>query len=338
MPEAPKTKKSLDQIVSDTLNSNFGISNDDLAALFEDDAALAAPAPTSEAVTPPIEAATPPAPAVAPAAPAPAAEPTPNPPEPQKVESAPVQSKEWEKDFASTKEQLAGLTTLVQELVRRTQIKPESTKADNRPNPLDEITDQDIMERPKESVVKAMRAVLGEVLPKAFQEYDTATTARQTIGQFAAQHSDFNELRPIMRQIVSEDPANNDNMAALPRVYEEAKRRKVAALAAMRKELAIPEAPVNTETPTPAPATPQLSEEELMNKLEQRLAEKIRKRRAASGALTNDQTAPVSPGERQNTPIREKPLTDDEKLFDDMLKSGPPSTQFLRGLDLVSKK
>jgi hypothetical protein len=75
-----------------------------------------------------------------------------------------------------------------------------------------------------------------------------------------------------------------------------------------------------------------------MTKLEQRLAEKIRKRRAASGALTNSQTAPVSPTERQATPIREKPLTDDEKLFEDMMNSGPPSTQFLKSLDLISKK
>jgi hypothetical protein len=335
MVEAAKPKKSLDQIVSDTLNSNFGISNDDLATLFEDEPTQATP--PIEPATPPIEAATPPAPAATPVAPAPAAASTTNTPEPQRVEPIPVQTKEWEKDITSTKEQLAGLTTLVQELVRRTQIKPESPKADNKPNPLDEITDQDIIERPKESVVKAMRAILGEVLPKAFQEYDTATTARQTIGQFATQHADFNELRPIMRQIVSEDPANNDNMAALPRVYEEAKRRKVAALAAMRKELAIPEATVETPAPA-APATPQLSEEELMTKLEQRLAEKIRKRRAASGALTNSQTAPVSPTERQATPIREKPLTDDEKLFEDMMNSGPPSTQFLKSLDLISKK
>ena len=335
MTEAVKPRKSLDQIVNDTLNSNFGISNEDLATLFEDEPAQVTP-PTPVA-TPSVETATPPAPAAIPVAPAPAAESTITPPEPPRAEPISNRDKDLEDKLTATKEQLSGLTTLVQELVRRTQIKPESTKADNKPNPLDEITDQDIIERPKESVVKAMRAILGEVLPKAFQEYDTATTARQTIGQFASQHADFNELRPIMRQIVSEDPANNDNMAALPRVYEEAKRRKVAALEAMKKELNIP-APAATPASAPAPATPQLSEEELMTKLEQRLAEKIRKRRAASGALTNDQTAPVSPTERQNTPTREKPLTEDEKLFDDMLKSGPPSTQFLKSLDLVSRK
>ena len=327
----PEDKSNLDKIVERTLSSNFGISNEDLQALFADEPSQTAPVVEAPA-TPPAEAATPPAPVSAPAAPAPAEAPKPNPPEPPKVVEAPVSDK-YEKDLAAAKDQIAGLTTLVQELVKRTQNRVEPQTA-SKTNPLDEITDQTIIEKPKENIVKAIKAVLGEVLPQAFQEYDTATTARQTISQFRATHSDFDEMRPIMRQVVSEDPANNDNIAALPRVYEEAKRRKLAALEAMKRELNIPEKP---STPAP-PAAPQLSEEELMTKLEQRLAEKIRLRRNASGATTSTQTAAVLPADRQNPGPKEKPLTPDEQLFDDMLKAGPPSTQFLKGLDLIARK
>ena len=330
------SKKTLDQIVNDTLSSNFGISDADLQLLFEDPVVEPTIDPTPAIVTPTVEPATPTPPAAEPTAPAvstavtqPVVS-TPEPPQP--VVATTDKSKDLENSLKTANDQIAQLSTVVQELLRKSQA-TGTEPVRTQPDLLAEIDDQAIIAAPKESIVKLVNTMLKNVLPTAFTEYDTIRNTRETLDKFRSAHSDFDELRSLMRQIVSENPAVNDNCAALPRVYEEAKGRKAAALEAMKKELNIP----TTPAPVPAPSAPKLSEEEILAKLEQRIVENIRKRRNAS-VPSSSNPAPVSPTDRMAPRATDKPMTEEEKMFDEMLKAGPPSANFLHGLDLAAKK
>ncbi len=336
MTEPIKPKKTLDQIVNDTLSSNFGISDEDLQLLFEEPAAEPATAPTPATATPTVEPVTPTPPAAEPTAPAVSTavtEPVVSPPEPLPVgEPTPDKSKDLENSLKAANDQIGHLSTIVQELLRKSQAtgtEPVKTQTD----PLADIDDQAIIAAPKESIVKLVNTMLRNTLPAAFTEYDTIRNTREFMDKFKSGHSDFDELRPLMRQIVSENPATNDNAAALPRVYEEAKSRKLAALEAMKRELNIP-----ATAPVTAPSAPRLSEEEILAKLEKRIVENIRKRRSASVPLTTDQTTPVSPTDRMAPREPTKPMTEEEKMFDEMLNAGLPSTNFLKGLEVAAKK
>ena len=330
----PKQKKTLDQIVNDTLSSNFGISDDDLQLLFDDpvvpttDQTPVTATPTVEPATPTPAAAEPTAPAVSTAV----IPPVVSPPEPsQIVVPTTDKSQDLENSLKATNDQIAQLSTAVQELLRKSQVtgtEPVKTQTD----PLAEIDDQAIITAPKESVVKLINLVLKDILPAAFTEYDTIRNTKEFVDNFRSAHADFDELRPLMRQIVSENPASNDNPAALPRVYNEAKGRKGTMLEAMRKELNIP------ASPAPVTSAPRFSEEEILAKLEQKLVENIRKRRNASVPSTSTQTSPISPIDRMAPRATDKPMTEEEKMFADMLAAGPPSANFLHGLDLAAKK
>jgi len=326
-------KKSLDQIVNDTLNSNFGISDADLQALFEDTAAEAALVPTTVPATPTVEPVNLPPAVTTPIVPAIVAPPVVVPESTQVVTSSP-KSLDLESSLKAANDKLASLNIIVQELLKKSQTSPTDATIVTPSNPLDEVDDQAIIERPKESIVKMVpplvHAILKQVLPQAFVEYDNSRSVKEYIEKFRADHSDFEELRPLMRQIVAENPKVNDTIASLPRVYDEAKARKAAMLDTMKKEL-------NLSTTNPVPA-PSLSEEEILTKLEQRIAEKIKKRRSLSGTLTASQTTPISPADRQTPTATDKPMTEEEKMFAEMMASGPPSTNFLHGLDLAAAK
>lgn len=331
----PKSKKTLDQIVNDTLSSNFGISDADLQLLFEDPVVEPTIDPTPATAIPTVEPATPTPPAAEPTAPAVSTvivPPVVNVPEPpQPVVPTTDKSKDLENSLKMANDKIAQLSIAVQELLRKSQV-PGTEPVKIQTDPLADIDDQAIIAAPKESIVKLVNAMFKNTLPAAFTEYDTIRNTKESLDKFRLEHSDFDELRSLMRQIVSENPATNDNCAALPRVYEEAKGRKAAALEAMRKELNIPATPA----PTPVPSAPKLSEEEILAKLEQRIVENIRKRRNAS--VPSASSAPVSPIDRMAPRDVAKPMTEEEKLFDDMLKAGPPSANFLHGLDLAAKK
>lgn len=102
-------------------------------------------------------------------------------------------------------------------------------------------------------------------------------------------------------------------------------------LEAMRKDLNIqPPAPVVT------PVSPAIPEEEMLAKLEQRIVEKIRKRRAALVA-TSPTTEPVQPVTRQTPAPAAAPKTEADIMFDAMMKAGVPSSGFLRDVDTVKK-
>jgi hypothetical protein len=338
MAEESRPKKTLDQIVDDTLSSNFGISDADLQLLFEDKKVEEpTPSPTPATATPTVEPVTPTPPVTEPTVPtADVVVPThvvaqPEPPRPEVPTSD--KSNDLENSLKETNNQIAQLSLIVQELLKKSQATGTELNR-SQPDPLDEIDDQAIIQSPKENVVKTVRAVLQTALPAAFSEYDNIRNTRDFVNRFRSEHTDFDELRPLMRQIVAENPSVNDNPNALPRVYDEAKRRKTAALEAMKRELNIP----ITSVPPTVQAAPRLSEEEILSKLEQRLKEQIRKRRNASVPLTSNQTMPITPTNRMAPRDATVPMTEEEKMFDDMLKAGPVSANFLHGLDLASKK
>jgi len=337
----PKPKKTLDQITQDVLNSQFGISDADLSLLFEDPSTDLTPSPTPATTTPSVETVTEPVepepettPVVTPAPviPAPII-PSATPPEPSRpVEPVPDKSKDVESSLTAQKEQIAQMQALLQELLKRSQA-PETAKP-VATDPNVDIDDQQIIEKPKETITKLVQGILKVVLPAAFSEYDTEISKRQTMDEFRRTHKDFDELRPIMRQIVLENPTVNNDVSALPRVYQEAKDRKAAMLESMRRELNIPIVPV-----TPAPAAsvqPALSEEDMLAKLEQRIVEKIRKRRAALAA-TSPTGEPVLPVARMTPIQKEAPKTEADIMFEAMLKAGVPSTDFLRNVETVKK-
>ena len=337
-----KTTKTLEQITQDVLNSHFGITDEDLTALFADTTTDKGVSPNTSPVTPSTETATEPAKPVAVApvetpkpaeTPAPAVPPT-QLPEPGRAGSV---SPETEKNLKSQAEQIAKLQLALQELQKRPQVQhvatPQTTQPVQQTSPLDEIDDQAIIEKPKESIVKLMNAMLRVALPAAFVEYDTAVSKRAAMENFRREHSDFDELRPIMRQIVLENPAQNDNPDALPRIYEEAKQRRLTYLESLKKELGVQPAAPQSSTSAPQP---QLSEEELLTKLEQRIAEKIRKRRAGAGTASPT-SQPVLPTERMAVPSSGPEPTEADKMMEAMLKAGTAAESFLKGIDTVKK-
>lgn len=327
---ADKQQKTLEQITQDVLNSHFGITDDDLVALFADttaeqttgpatgqansqDVQAAAPTETTETAMPQEpSASTQVPPTVA--------------PDHGRAGSLPP---DLDATIKTQQQQIEKLQLMLQELAQRAAAQTRSAEAESKvANPLDEIDDQQIIEKPKESIVKLVNTIMKVVLPAAFAEYDAALNARAMMEEFRRTHPDFDELRPIMRQIVLEDPATNDNPAALPRVYEEAKRRKAAVLDALKRELA--------GQPTASGREGQPSEEELLAKLEQRIADKIRKRRAGAGAAS-PVSQPVQPPARMAPTTKEMPKSEADALIEAMLAAGSPSERFLRDVDTTKK-
>jgi hypothetical protein len=94
----------------------------------------------------------------------------------------------------------------------------------------------------------------------------------------------------------------------------------------MRKELNIP------MTSPAQPAQPAVSEEDVLSKLEQRIIEKIRQRKAASAASSPSST-PVSPVDRMTQTPKELPKSEDDLMFEAMLKAGVPSRGFLKDVE-----
>ncbi len=331
-----KPKKTLDQITQDVLNSQFGITDADLSLLFEDTSTdKSTPSPTPAATTPSAETVTEPVvtePEVTPIVtstpviPAPIV-PSVTPPEPNRQATVPDnKSKDLESSLNNQKEQIAQMQMLLKELLKRSQGTEPAASRTVIPDPLADIDDQSIIEKPKETITKLVQGILKVVLPAAFAEYDVQISKRQTMDAFRGNHSDFDELRPVMRQIVLENPTVNDDISALPRVYQEAKDRRTTMLDTMRKELNIPITPI----------VPVVSEEDVLAKLEQRIVEKIRKRRAALAA-TSPITEPVLPVTRMTPIAKEVPKTEADIMFDAMMKAGVPSSGFLRDVETVKK-
>lgn len=331
-----KPTKTLEQITQDVLNSPFGLTDDDLVALFADtpnpEAELSATSsvpPSTETVTEQTSA---------------GAE------EPNETQQAQQQSapsvlpasqpdastarsnvSELEAIIKAQQEQIAKMQAALQEITKRTlsQQKTQATETPSVPPVLDEISDQQIIERPKESIVKLVNGMLKTVIPAAFAEYDAALSKRAAMEAFRQAHPDFDELRPLMRQIVLEDPATNNNPDALPFVYEEAKRRRAAYLASLKKELGV----AQPSSPQPASVP---SEEELLAKLEQRIAEKLKRRKASAGAASPT-SQPVLPPDRMTQQAKEVQKSEADVLLEAMLKAANPAQEFLRNVDVIKK-
>jgi hypothetical protein len=278
--------------------------------------------------------------------PAPANPPAPSPEQSRKGESPSEEFTDLKTTLQTQKEQIAKMQLMLDEFTRKTQnqtskqtqtTQPAQPAQTTQPNPLDAVDDQAIIEKPKESVLKLINGVLQVVLPAAFTEYDLAVARRasnkEIVDAFRKTKPDFDELRPIMRQIVIENPTLNDDPEALPRIYEEAKQRKSAYLESLKKELNIP-APVPTPTTQPAPA---VSEEEMLAKLEQRIVDKIRKRRAAQSGTASPTSQPVLPPQRMTTTPKEVQKSETDLMFEAMLKAGVPSSGFLKDIETTRK-
>jgi hypothetical protein len=327
--------KTMEQITQDVLNSPFGIDDETLSALFADESTTKTLHPTTKAPTTPSEetATEPDAVSTRVEESTPVQETVPPIPAPEPArggsDSSLAKVKELEETLKAQQMDAEQIKAMLQELARRAQVNAVPAQAPS--DPFAEIDDQAIIESPKESILKLMGTMLKIALPAAFMEYDQAVINRRAMEEFRNSKPDFDELRPIMRQIVLENPSANNDPTALPRIYEEAKRRKAVQVEAIKRELNL--TPATPSMPAPVPA---VSEEELLAKLEQRIAEKIRKRRAASGA-SSPTAAPVHPTERLTVVPKEIPKTEAEILLEAMLNAGTPSETFLRGVDTVKK-
>ncbi|MEM2991146.1 MAG: hypothetical protein QXQ02_08205 [Halobacteria archaeon] len=329
-------KKTIEQLTQDVFSSGMGLSLDDLNKIFEEESPQTTTQPPQQqtgegqpesvseeekATPPPAEGAT-----VAPQSPSSTA---------QSVTGG--ISPELEALIREQAKQIQELKLALESLRKEPQpfqhptLQPPVKEAEK--NPLDEIDDQDIITEPKKNIVRIVKEVLKSDLPAAFMEYDSLLQKRIMMEEFRKSHPDFDELRPIMRQVVMENPALNYDPDALPKVYEEAKRRVMAMkntiLEAIKKEAA------QTVKPEPQPAP--ISEDELLNKLERRIAEKLSKRRAGAGTASPT-TQPVSPFER--VAEQSKPQTQNEvdEIIAEMLKAAPPAEHFSQAISKLLSK
>lgn len=346
MVENAKTLKELEKMVID---GQMGLQSvEDLEALFRD----TAPQPVVPATAPPVE------PPTTQTGQAPAQQAAP--PAAQAGEGEPkiddvlglVPEKFRDKDVRSSVEKMGKSYTELeqqfqkqQEEVARLKEFVDSYMAPKRPDapmtqqpiprvgaPIGEesqsFEDVDYLERPGEVIPKVAEAVAKKLVDQGIQnfyQYLIVEAQRQKIlGDFKQAHPDMDTYVKDMQDIVAERPDLNKSLDSMPLVYEMAKRRYQKRIDDMKSQLGLQQS-----TPGAAPTNQPTANVDVKAQLRQALKELVeenQKRKAASGIVGGSAT--TTPGQRTDDTLREKPMTEEEQIFEAMMKSGPKSLSF----------
>jgi len=234
-----------------------------------------------------------------------------------------------EQESTRTKEELLRLRELVENLSRPVPasnqlMQPNAQVATPQEGADDfaDIDDVSVLERPKELILRMVDKRAAQIAAAAVGQYHQMQVDQlrrsQIIEQFKAAHSDFDTYVDDMRAVIQARPDLNQRTDSLPVIFDMAKERYRKRIETQRTQLGIVD-----HTPQ------QLFTEEMKQSLlveatekaKREILEEVRKRRAASGTL---------PGSTPNTmqsiveeKPKDKPMTYEEKVFNDMMTSGP---------------
>jgi hypothetical protein len=205
--------------------------------------------------------------------------------------------------LAQQADEIRQLKELV-ETLRQPAIDPTTQRTDPNADPDDDIDDSMIIEKPKET------------------HYDTQSRRERAIEQYKSTHPDFDSLRPAMAQVVRDFPQLNKDPNALSRIYELAKQRVTKQGEELRTSLGLNEMDSLRKEIQDLKAQSGLTIEQAKAKL----LDEIKRRRSAQGTLSGSPA--VSVDTRTIPSQRTVPQTEEDKIFDDMMASGPSKLSF----------
>jgi len=125
-----------------------------------------------------------------------------------------------------------------------------------------------------------------------------------------------------MKQVVADFPQLNKDPNALPKIYDLAKQRAAKQGEELRASLGLNEVEALRKEIQDLKAQSGLTIEQAKAKL----LEEIKRRRSAQGTLSGSPA--VSQDSRTTTAQRTVPLSEEDKIFEDMLNSGPQKLSF----------
>ena len=324
-------QKTLDDLAKQVIDSQAGLmSVEDLKVFFED--VPIAQAPINQTPAEPVIA---PAPQASTETPAPVAEPVVSQPNifefmPEKFKDVDAKTSvnkivksygDLEVELKKEREERANLDKMLQNLstpaplVDDTPMQPQMGNIDQ-----EEVEDSLFFEKPKEATKKVASQVAAAMLIAYHTALTEAQKRVQYVEGFKTNHPDFNDFREDMAMILKARPDLDKRVEALPMVYEMAKARYKSRLDKMRKELGVQPESIPISSPI-IPAQSTLTNEELIEKAKTAILAELQKRKAASGITGG--VSPVTPTDRTQQTITQKPKTQEEIIFDEMMGSGP---------------
>ena len=358
--------KTLDQLASEVADMQFGLrSEEDLKALFGgEEPVVVEPQPIEQPVAVEVvpEPLTPQAPEPQPVVPAQAIQDTLDILEalPERFKDKDVQGAlqkavksytDLESDFRKQTEELDRLRGIVSAVANTPGISSPITQQPVRQSPsvqrpaantqgidLDEvIPDSDFFEKPGEAVTKKTRQeafkLANEIVAQRILEYHDWNTRQTLIKDFRKDHADFDSVKNDMIVIAQARP-DIDQMApeqSLPILYGLAKERQKLQVEAWKKTLGIPELATVQPAPAPVAVQPAMDIEQIKAEVLAKIAEEIKKRKAASG-ITGSSPAIIAPQVRAAEKPVEKPKTYAEEVFDRMLSAGSKHPDDMLGI------
>ena len=238
-----------------------------------------------------------------------------------------------EAELTRRSQELSQLQSVVQELSRkpREEFRTSQTQQVTQPaaqptkvaEPDVEIDDMSFLDSPVANAVAIARKVAKEIAEETskrvsveqIRDYDTFTLRRSTFEKFKADHSDFDNFKSEFAEACRLHPEWDNDVNGLPRLYDLAKT-----LAKARG--------TQTTTNVPAIDIEKLKAEiraeveaSSYEKAKQAVVEEIKRRKAAAGSISSNPL--TTPQERVSPFVKTEPLTDEEKIFKDMVDSGP---------------
>jgi cell division septum initiation protein DivIVA len=311
------------ELAQQVMQTQEGITPEQLKALLDPGTATTQPTPTQQPAVEPAPAPAPSAPAepAAPAAPA-QGEPVDLSLIPEKFRSKDVPTSlknitksysELEDELRKQKDEVSNMQKLVQSFIDREPSYAPPAGAPPVAPPAD-VDDAAFFEKPTESVKK----IAAQMANAQIVAYHIAQQRQAFVEGFKQQHPDFEGYRPDIMEILRARPDLDRDEKNLPLVYELAKQRYQQRIATLRKDIGIagPQ-PTTPTTPQDADAIRAAAYEQAKNEI---IAE-LTQRRAASG-LQGSSPA-TSPNDRVQPRVKEQPLSDEDKIIQDMLNSGP---------------
>jgi len=223
---------------------------------------------------------------------------------------------ELEAEYTRKSQDLSQLQALVQEL-SRAKAAPQSVQQEPTNFQSEEqldIDDSAFFEKPIEATSKVARLEArreaAKLIQQALAAYEQYSSRKMEIEKFRAAHPDFDNFRGEMLEVLREHPEWEQDITALPRIYEAAKQRAALKLQAVSPQI------------TPDTLEKLKSEwmQEAIKKVHESILEEARKRRAASGMLGGTSTTVA---QRVVEQPKEQPKSYEEQLFEDILASGP---------------
>lgn len=239
-------------------------------------------------------------------------------------------NQDLEAELTRKSQELSQLQSIVNEISRKPLSIPNTpvrTEEPTKVEPEEVIDDATFFDKPTDNTVKLIKKyapqIAKEILVAGLQHYDTYITRRQVLDRFKSEHSDFDNFRSEVVEVCKEHPEWDNDVASLPKIYSAAKEKAIAKARALNPQVA------NTLDIEKLKADIRAElEDSSVEKARLKIIDEIKKRKAAAGILTSG--SPVNVSDRLKGQPKATPMTDEEKIFDDMLKSG------YKGLDINS--